>query len=222
MNPVRNRDVALRLAVLLVVTGALLLGGCYPGGPESLDEIGLVVTSRNPDGDFSNLMTYAMEDTVVQLDTPDDSSEPLDPQYNPTILASLQAEMEKAGFRRVDPDAERPDTWLAVGAVKSEVWFYYYNWGYWGGYWGPGYYPPYYGGVGNFDQGTVVWLLMDLRDLPDPIPEEPEPVLNWTGAINGALQEGSPSTIEAGIESGISQAFIQSPYVKASGTGGTK
>ena len=212
------REPVLHLAVLAILAGALLLAGCYPGGPESLDEIGLVVTSKNPEGNQSGLLTYAMEDTVVELGgSGDDSS--YNHQHDDVILFELQDQMAAAGFQRVDPDVERPDAWLAAGAVVSEVWYYYQTWGYMGGYWGGGYYPPYYptGGVGKFDQGTVTWVLLDMRGLPDPIPPDPEPVANWLGAVNGALQ--SESQVESGIRTGIRQAFAQSPYIAASGKG---
>ena len=210
------------LTVGLVLALVLGLAACYPGGPEDLGDIGVVVTVRNPAGDFSNLMTYAMEDTVVSLEDPDDdSSEPIDPQFNATILEALQEQMELAGFRRIDnPDAgaNKPDVWLSVGAVESEVWVYWYNWGYWGGYPGWGWYYPPYVSATSYQQGTVIWQLHDLRTIEDPSDPEEIPLLNWVGTLNGALASNANTTHES-IRSGIAQAFEQSPYISATGAG---
>jgi hypothetical protein len=196
------------------------LAACYPGGPENLGDIGIVLTLKNPEGNFSGMMTYAMEDTVVELKKPDDdSSQPINPQFNPLILEELQTQMAKAGFaREMDPAANKPDVWLSVGAVESEVWLYWYSWGYYGGYpgWG-GYYPPYVGAT-SFQQGTIVWQLHDLRGIDDPTDPDAKPPLNWVGSINGALQKNT-STTASDISSGIQQGFAQSPYITAQSAG---
>jgi hypothetical protein len=203
------------LSTASVLVLLLAVAGCYPGGPEALDEIGTVVTQRNPEGRHDGLGTYAMEDTVALLSLDTSSAAPLDPRFDPAILDEIQVQMENAGFRRVDPAVERPDAWVAVGAVQSEVWVYWQTWNYWGGYWGGGWGPSYGSSVSaaSFMQGSVVWQLFDLRGLPDPIPPDPEPVVNWIAGINGAIQ-GSATT-EAGIREGIRQAFRQSPYIEA-------
>lgn len=210
-----------RAGILAALVVALVLGlaACYPGGPENLGELGIVLTLKNPEGNFSGLMTYAMEDTVVELKRPEDeSSEPINPQFNPIILAELQSQMENAGFtREMDPAANKPDVWLSVGAVESEVWLYWYSWGYYGGYPGWGWYYPPYVGATSFQQGTIIWQLHDLRDIDDPTDPEAEPPLNWIGAINGALQ--NTSTTESDIRSGIRQGFTQSPYIAAQPAG---
>ena len=210
-----------KAGILVALVAALVLGlaACYPGGPESLDELGIVLTLKNPDGNFSNMMTYAMEDTVVELKRPDDeSSEPIDTRFNAVILEELQGQMANAGFtRESDPAANKPDMWLSVGAVESEVWLYYYSWGYYGGYPGWGWYYPPYVGTTTFQQGTVIWQLHDLRGI-DPGDPDAEPPLNWVGSINGALSS-TASTTESGISEGIQQAFTQSPYIAAQPAG---
>ena len=208
------------ILVPLVVALVLGLAACYPGGPENLGELGIVLTLKNPEANFAGMMTYAMEDTVAELKKPgDDSSIPIHPQFNPIILDELQVQMEKAGFtRELDPAANKPDVWLSVGAVESEVWVYWYSWGYWGGYpgWG-GYYPPYAGAT-SFQQGTVVWQLHDLRGIDDPTNPDSKPPLNWIASINGALKSNT-STTASDLRSGIQQGFTQSPYIAAQPAG---
>ena len=222
MNKTPRRTNRRKAGILAALAVALVLGlaACYPGGPENLSDIGIVVTFKDPDGSFSGLMTYAMEDTVVELKNPDDdSSEPIDPKYNPWILDELQTQMHNVGFKRIiNPDVgdSIPDIWLSVGAVESTTWIYWYNWGYYGGYPGWGWYYPPYVGAASFQQGTVIWQFHDLRGVDDPTDPEALVPLTWIGVLNGAIQS---STTEANIRDGIQQAFVQSPYIAAQPAG---
>ncbi len=207
-----------KAGTLAALALALVLGmaACYPGGPENLGEIGLVLTLKNPQGNFSGMMTYAMEDTVVALIRDgDDSSIPIHPQYNPIILEELRIQMEKAGFTDVDPDVTEPDVYLRVGAVESEVWLYYYSWPYYGGWYGYGWYYPPYVGTTSFQKGTIVWVLNDVRNIDDP---SVRPPLLWVGSISGALEKTN-STTASDIRNGIQQGFAQSPYIVAKPAG---
>jgi hypothetical protein len=201
--------------LLPVLLGMLVvLGACYPGGPEDLDDLDLVLTFRDQSVDFSGLARYAMLDTVFELDVDDSSAEPLDPRFDPTILESLQRNMESRGFvRETDPANNPPDVWLEVGAIKSDVWVYYYRWGYYPPGWGCCYYPPSLG-TAKFDQGSIVWQLLDLRNYDPNDPDAVAPVM-WYGGINGALSS-SNSTNHEKIAAGIDQGFAQSTYVQAS------
>ena len=220
-HPFRHLD-RRRAGVLVALTVALVLGlaACYPGGPDNLGDLDVIVTLKNPTGDFANMMTYAMEDTVVELKIPDDdSSEAIDWRFNAIILEEIQGQMAKAGFtREMDPGTDKPDAWVSVGAVESEVWVYTYSWGYWGGYpgWG-GYYPPYISAT-SFQQGTLVWQMHDLRDVEDPSAPGAEPALNWVGSINGALNKYTSSS-GTELRAGIQQGFTQSPYIAAQSAG---
>jgi len=115
----------------------------------------------------------------------------------------------------MDPQNNKPDVWLAVGAVETTVWFQWYSWGYWGGYYPPGwgYYPPTTG-VGSFQQGSVVWQMLDLRDVVPPIDNDTEPPLMWFAGINGALRSSNSAT-HGVITEGINKAFAQSSYISA-------
>jgi len=192
------------------------LGGCYPGGPENLGEIGMVVTLQNPDGNFAGLRTYAMDDTVRPLVNPDDpSSEPLDPELEALILSELHSQMVARGFTlEANPENNTPDVHVLVGAVQSDAYIAYSYWPYYPGYWGPGWgYPGYgYPGVGAivYKQGSVLWTMVDLREAS----EEVDPVGLWYAGLNGALTGGGTSpTVD--IPNGIRQAFAQSPYIQA-------
>jgi len=201
-------------AALLLMLG---LVACYPAGPQSEDEFGIVVTVKDPDGNYDGMMTYGMEDIVHELSPA--NAVLLNPKWQPVILDELQSRMEAAGFTRIlEPGLgeNKPDVWLSTGAVQSTEWYYTYGWGGYPGYsWG--YYYPYYYYPQSYEQGTVVWQLHDLRDVDDPTDGEATPRLLWVAAIRGILSTDN-DTNEADIRTGIQQGFTQSPYIVGSAT----
>jgi|GEM_PF-353914 len=219
----RSNSRRLALAGLLVIL-AVGLAACYPGGPEDLGEIGLVLTWDNPESDYSGLQTYAMPDTVLPLSNPeDDSSEPLDRRYDRLILDTIAAEMDSRGFvRELDPENNTPDVVVQVGASQNDAYLLFTYWGY------PGYGWPGYGwgypstGAYQFKQGSIFWNMTDYRNVDPSDPgdnEETVPVM-WISGLNGALT-GTGTNPTAGIPNGIRQAFTQSPYIKATTTKAT-
>ena len=213
MNPLTMYRRQGRALLPLLAVAGLLLAGCTPGGPESESDLGMVVTAKVPGADYSGLMTFAMADSVLILDSDDSSAEPINPTFNPVILEELRAQMVAAGFQDVSPDTATvtPDVWVVCGAIQSEVWYYDYGYGYWWGYYPP---PPT---VQNFTQGTILWQLMDMRGVQGGGSNETIASI-WVAGINGALQDSNNAT-ESGIRSGISQAFTQSSYIQASPAG---
>jgi hypothetical protein len=211
VTSVRKRAPGLLTAAAL--TAALLVVGCYPGGPESYSDLGLIVTAKNPDAQYAGLLNFAMRDTVYALTGPSGEGDPHDRDYDRVILDELRAQMIAAGFNDVTADTATVDVhaWLSVGAVQNTVWYYWYDWGYWGGW--CCYYPPAVG-VGNFDKGSVVWQLVDVREAGAQV----DPSAVWLAGINGVISGSAPANSD-GIRRGIRQAFDQSPYIHASPAG---
>ncbi len=220
----RNQPKARLLLLGASLLLALVLGACYPNQPEDLGDIGLVITIDNPDGNYNGMLYWAMPDTVIALINPNDSSsEPLNRQYDDTILETIAQQMTARGFVRVfDPSFADGDTMpqvvIDVGAVQSDAWIGFIYWGY--GYWGyPGYgwgYPQT--GYYRYTQGTVMWVLTDWRGVTEDNHDNPDlvtPVL-WASAINGALDGSGSNRPSESIPTGIQQAFTQSTYIKAS------
>lgn len=212
-----------RLLLLLGAGLALVLSGCYPNQPEDLGDIGLAFTVSNPDGNYDGLLYYAMPDTVNALTVPDDdSSAPLNRNYDRDILDTIAAEMAARGFVRVTdpgfaPGDTFPDVVVDVGAVQNDAWVgvVYYGYPYYGypGYgWG---YPTT--GHYKYTQGTIIWHMTDWRGITEDNFEDPEnvtPVL-WIAAINGALSGTNNDDPSETIPSGIDQCFTQSTYIQA-------
>ena len=45
----------------------LLFWGCYPGGPDYVEELDVAISKHNPDYDFVAKATYAMPDKIVKI-----------------------------------------------------------------------------------------------------------------------------------------------------------
>jgi hypothetical protein len=198
---------------VLFLTGVFLLWGCYPNGPDYIEEMDIVVTKHNENYDFVAKTTYAMPNKIVKItgslaegDTPD---------YMPDItaskiLAQIEKNMTELGWSKVAIDAN-PDLLLAPASWETTTISYWYDYWYWwwGGYypmwgWG-GYYPPVY--WSSYTTGT---LLMNLID-PDLVGANGNPINQWSGAINGILTDTYNATR---VNAAIDKAFTISPYLK--------
>lgn len=192
---------------------AILLWGCYPDGPEYVDELDVILTNFK-EYDFQAKATYAMPDRIVKITGNIEEGE--DPEFIPdatatAILQMIEINMTDLGWQRVGVD-EDPDLLLAPGAWETTNIFYWYDYWYWwyGGYypgWGCcyGYYPPV--SVSSYTTGTLVMALID----PDIISGSGYPISQWTGAINGVLSGVFDPTR---VSRAVDQAFEQSPYLK--------
>jgi Domain of unknown function (DUF4136) len=219
----KQPNVRLMLALGASLLLAIALGACYPNQPENLGDIGLALTFDNPNGDYSGLKYWAMEDTVhAIINENDDSSEPLNRRYDSLILETIAARMESKGFVRVyDPGFAAGDTFpdvvVQTGAVQSDAWIGYIYYGY--PYYGyPGYgwgYPTT--GYYKYTQGTILWTMADWRGIDEDNVDNPDnvtPIL-WIAGVNGALTgEGSGNPTQT-IPTGINQCFSQSTYIQA-------
>jgi len=216
----------LGLGAMTALLLALVLAGCYPGGPQDLGDTGLAITFKSPTADYSGLHTYAMPDTVLALiNEGDDSSEPLDRRWDEDILTEIAANLESRGFVRIlDPDETNvPDVVVQVGAVQSDAYLIFSYWGYPGYGWGyPGWgwgYPGYPStGAYKYKQGSITWTMLDIRELDPASPDPDDATVIWVAGLNGALS-GTGSNPESGIPNGIGQCFDQSTYIQAENAG---
>lgn len=196
------------ISVALVV----LLAGCYPDGPDYVEDIDVVYTVYEPQYDFNAKKTFAMPDKIVidaEVTDNDTIFEYMNPIYASPILQTIESNMEAQGWSRVAIDDD-PDLLLTPAGLSSTTYFYsyWYDWWY-GGYWGwyGWYYPPYYS-VSSYTTGTLLIVLSDPTQA-DESPINRAPAL-WIAAASGLLTGGYNVTR---ITDGISQAFEQSPYL---------
>jgi len=198
-----------RFTIAVGMLGLLLLAGCYPQGPEFVEELDLVLTKHEDSYDFSAKQTYAMPDDIVKITG--NLAEGDDPEFIPDVVAlqitaRIEQNMESRGYERVGVD-EDPDLLLLPASWETTTvywWYDYWYWWYWGYYPGWGY-PPMY--ASSYTTGTLVWSLTD----PNQETANGNLLSQWTAAANGLLV----GTYDADrVNRAIDQAFADSPYVK--------
>lgn len=195
----------------------LLLWGCYPGGPDYIEEMDVALSKHNPDYDFTAKSTYARPDFIVKITG--NLVEGEEPDYIPAataqkILAMIDDNMADLGWQKVEVSAN-PDLVLLPASWETTTIYYWYDYwyGWWGGYypgwgWGgyyPGYYPPVY--WSSYTTGTLVMGLVDKNILG----ANGNPVTQWTGAVSGIM---TSSFSESRVRTAIDNVFAQSPYLK--------
>lgn len=190
----------------------LVLGGCYPAGPDYTEDLDVVFTDYDPEFDFQGQSSYAMPDKIVVdvdiANNGDTTYEYMKDIYAGPILDKIEANMTALGWTRVDI-AGNPDVVLTPAGISSTTYYYsyWYDWWYGGYYGGWGwYYPPYYS-VSSYTTGSLIMIIAD-PTIDSPINKSPTA---WIGALNGLLTGGG--NINRALD-GVDQAFEQSAYLK--------
>jgi hypothetical protein len=198
-----------------IVALIIILAGCYPKGPEFIQDYGIVVTDYDPDFDFGSKKTYYMPDTIgFETNIGDDNIEEVIRQYEELILGLIEDNMSARNYQRIDTSAaEQPDLVIGVTALALENsgvgWVPSPCWSWW--CW---YYPPYWYPVGySYSTGTVLIQMGDPEDFLN-FNEDIEANVAWLGALDGLLSSSTSTNVQ-GVTNGINQAFTQSPYIQS-------
>jgi len=200
---------------------AMLLAACYPGGAETVTDLDSVTTQHDRSASFSTLRTYALPDSIQQVSAPGGKALPMDHSYDTQILARVASNLDALGLQRVDPTTTTPDadvlvTFTATRYVDYVSYPFYDMWPGWGGFdgydpsWGV-YYPWATGAVyaSVLDAGS---LRIDMLDTRTANPSAKQLTAIWHASMDGVLS-GSLESIAQRLETGIDQAFAQSPYL---------
>lgn len=198
---------------LLTASLVVLLAGCYPQGPDYVEDTDVVYTTYDERFDFTSKETYAMPDKIVmdvEIDDGDTTYEYMPEKFATQIFNKIEENMTALGYDRVSIDAD-PDLLLTPAAISSTTYFYsyWYDWWY-GGYWGWGwgwYYPPYYT-ISSYTTGSMILVLAD------PNAAEDSPINRsktaWISAANGLVNYAYDISR---VTRSIDQSFRQSPYL---------
>jgi len=194
-----------------VLALCVLLAACHPTGVNSINDYSTVTTVHDGTYNFAAARTYSLPTQVISVGVPDAGTPtpPVNAQIQNAILSSIRSQMNARGYQEVQPSTN-PDLITTAALLEVTNITYYYN--YWCGYWG-WYYPcfPYYppvAGISSYTVGTIV------IDLGTPEPSQSRYGGVWTAVIRG-VSSGSTNTDSTRIASGVSQAFIQSPYLES-------
>lgn len=184
----------------------IILGSCYPQGPEYYEDLDVVFTNFDDQFDFASKGTYSMPDKIVKIEG--DLAEGEEPEYvkepqNTQMLQKMEANMSALGWTKIEDPADADLVLFPAVWTNTTIyyWFDYWCWYYpyycgWG--WG-------YPSVSSYTTGTLVMTLV--ADGEDYI----EPSRVWTAAANGLLS-GAYNTTR--VNNAIDQAFEQSPYLR--------
>lgn len=209
--------------LLLGLTGAVALGtACYPDEPTAAAQLDVVATAHDDTVNFGTIRTFIMPDSVVAIVPPESvlTALPFPHQYDHIILDGVAKRMAELGYTRLTVLAPGivPDVAVTVRgiAVRNTDIYVYPWWGYWGWYgwpccYGPGWGITYPTTVVQYDVGTIVIDMWDLRR-PD-VAAKTLPGI-WVAALRGLL-EGSQADAEPRINQALDRAFSQSPYLGA-------
>ncbi|MEK6479182.1 DUF4136 domain-containing protein [Catalinimonas sp. 4WD22] len=207
----------LRYAASFCIGVLLFFAGCYPDGPEYIEDLDTVATLHDPEFDFTSVGTFAIPDSVVKITGNLEEGEPVEfvrQVYASTIAQSIRENMERYGWTEVDREDD-PDMIILPSAMQvTNIYYDYWYWG--GGYWNWWYPYPWWGwyypypvvDIDAYSTGSVFILMT----YPDGITAADNIPVVWTGIFNGLL-EGSTTSISSRITNNIEQAFDQSPYL---------
>lgn len=191
----------------------LLLAGCYPQGPEYVEDTDVVYTTYDERFTFNTKETYAMPDMIVmdvEIDNGDTTYEYMPDKFAKPIFDKIIENMTALGYDQVDID-ESPDLLLTPAAISSTTYFYSYWYDWWYGcYYGCGwgwYYPPYYT-ISSYTTGSMIITLTDPNAAADSPINRSQTV--WISAANGLVSYAYDITR---VTRSIDQSFRQSPYL---------
>jgi len=194
--------------LLFFSASVMVLQGCYPYDSLTPEDTDVVITFYEKGTNFSNLVSYALPDTVYTFDSNGDivPNEDISSSNANAILNSVNSNMQEMGYEPQQGNPSGADV-LMVAIATSSTWVsggcYY---GYWS-YWYPAYgwcYPVAY----TYTVGSVFVVMLDPAKSGDN-------KAVWFAACNGILSSSNSSNTSR-INSDISQAFNQSPYLRGS------
>jgi hypothetical protein len=199
-----------------------LLTLCACGSGEPLANTDLTLTARDPAFNFSTVTTYALPSTVqvVSDSSTPPSSTTISAANQTFILSQVASHMSALGLTQLtNTSGPKPSVFVDVAVmqtVNTDV--YYTGWyGYWGTYYAPWYgasfagYAPY--GYPYVVQTTLGSLIVNWTDPNNPNTSTGKIPSPWVAVLNGAVTGGSDAAVQARVQSGLDEAFSQSPYL---------
>src|SRR5688572_11230046 len=113
-------------AILLTV---FTMAGCYPEGPEYIEDLDLVITNHDVSFDFKKYKTYSLPDRIVKITGNLEEGE--DPEFVNDVTAALvldgiKKNMQSYGWTEA-VNAEAADMIILPSAMQSTTFVYYYD-----------------------------------------------------------------------------------------------
>ncbi len=205
----KNSAFQLSVVVFMLTGVALLFSACYKDYGLSTADYDVVITAYDEAADFEdpNYEYYYLDPEIIYLDDPDDSASN-QPDNATTIMNTIIDQLENR-YGYLPETIDNAGVEVIVAYSETNHFSYWYNYWYWWGW----YYPPYWGGGGWTYDYTDGSLYIQMNDLNNPDPDDPEKFSAlWFAGINGILNDSSID-LQQRIEDAIEQAYTQSPYL---------
>ncbi|MDI1353799.1 MAG: DUF4136 domain-containing protein [bacterium] len=200
----------------VLTVAALLLPGCYKVPTTYVNDDVLVVTLHDMAGDFKQLATFAISDTIGMV-SDDNSDKPIYTSDSKNVVNNIASNFTSRGFKRVNKN-QVPDFAVNVTAIKVlnvTTYYpgYYYGYGgyYGGSYWGYPGYSYYYPWAYTYTYATGS-LFIEVIDLKHKNVQANKLNVIWFCLLNGYLDSGGNS---ATVNTYVNKGFKQSPYIQA-------
>jgi hypothetical protein len=205
-----------RRLVVIGAVGWIVAAACYSDEITNVQELASVTTLVDSQAPLRSARTFALPDTVIHA-MRDGGTATTGHAGDSLILNQIRAGFISLGWREItDVRATRADVVILTAVLEQEQTGVAYgswwsDWGYWPGW------PTSYGGYGWGYPGAAVeftyvtgTLLITMLDLLHGDASTKQVPLLWAAAINGVL---TSSSLEGALD-GITQAFVQSPYLE--------
>jgi hypothetical protein len=185
-----------RFILILPLLSALFLTSCYYDYGVNTENSDVVVTLYNKDYNFGAVTKYFYADSVRRF-----GNESLSFGYDQVVIDAVNSNATSLGWTKVSTPS-LADIVITTGVTTSTYvvetgWYDYYGY-----YW----YYPYSYDTYTYTTGTIAVLMSDYR-----LTANGKAPIEWSGIMNGLAGQGNGA---ARIQSGINQAFSQSPYLK--------
>jgi len=194
--------------LLFLSASVIVLQSCYPYDDLTPEDTDVVVTFYDDATNFTNLVTYAIPDTIYTFNSSGDivPSEDISSSSANQILTSLNNNLQEMGFTPQQGNQANADVHV-FALVTSSTWV---SGGCYGGYWS--YWYPYYGWcypvAYTYTTGSLFVVMLNPAKTGDS-----QSV--WFAGVNGILSSTNASNASR-INTDIDQAFNQSPYLRGS------
>jgi hypothetical protein len=113
----------LRWSLLLAVT--TFVSGCYPDGPEYVDQMDLVYSNYDPNTVFKGNGNYYMKDSIVEFTGDTSKVKYVNGVTAKIVLDRVKLNMSSYGYTQVFNEA-LADFSLVLGTVQSTYTYIYY------------------------------------------------------------------------------------------------
>ena len=208
-----------------ILFAALLFASCQKEPKMSeLDNELVVYTSYDKTAEFGNYMYVYVPDSILLI-AESTSEEPVywTSANAAPIIQDFEDHLTARGYMLTD-DKKEADLGLQISYFQNTSYFaggnnnWWYNYpGYWNpGYWYPGgsdwnWYYPYYVPIYSYNVGALMSELIDLKNIT-PATEKIDVI--WNAYMSGLVSGSDKFDLQLSLNA-VNQAFVQSPYIKA-------